>query len=106
MCFFGGRGIDLVCARSAASLAILVSPQGPFILTTTEERDMKIKIVVHEAEEGGFWAEVPAIPGCATEGETMDELLRNVHEAIEACLSVDVAAPEPDAKRRVLEIAI
>jgi hypothetical protein len=33
---------------------------------------MKIKVVVHEAEEGGFWAEVPAIPGCATEGETMD----------------------------------
>jgi predicted RNase H-like HicB family nuclease len=27
---------------------------------------MKIKVVVHEAEEGGFWAEVPAIPGCAT----------------------------------------
>ena len=36
---------------------------------------MKIKIVVHEAEEGGYWAEVPAIPGCATQGETMEELL-------------------------------
>jgi len=47
---------------------------------------MKIKVIVHEAEEGGFWAEVPAIPGCATQGETMNELLRNVHEAIEACL--------------------
>jgi predicted RNase H-like HicB family nuclease len=67
---------------------------------------MKIKVVVHEAEEGGFWAEVPAIPGCATQGETMDELLRNVHEAIEGCLSVDVAKPEPDAKGRVLEIAL
>jgi predicted RNase H-like HicB family nuclease len=50
--------------------------------------DMKIKVVVHEADEGGFWAEVPAIPGCATQGETMDELLRNLHEAIEGCLSV------------------
>ena len=49
---------------------------------------MKIKVVVHEAEEGGFWAEVPAIPGCASQGETMDELLRNVQEAIEGCLSV------------------
>ena len=48
---------------------------------------MKIKVVVHEAEEGGFWAEVPVIPGCATEGETMDELLRNLREAIEGCLS-------------------
>jgi predicted RNase H-like HicB family nuclease len=54
------------------------------------EADVKIKVVVHEAEEGGFWAEVPAIPGCATQGETMDELLRNLHEAIEGCLSVDV----------------
>jgi predicted RNase H-like HicB family nuclease len=54
---------------------------------------MKIKVVVHEAEEGGFWAEVPAIPGCATEGDTMDELMRNLHEAIEGCLSVDVTEP-------------
>jgi predicted RNase H-like HicB family nuclease len=29
---------------------------------------MKVKVVIHEAEEGGFWAEVPAIPGCATHG--------------------------------------
>ncbi len=46
---------------------------------------MKIKVVVHEAEEGGYWAEVPAIPGCATQGETMEELMANVHEAIEGC---------------------
>ena len=56
---------------------------------------MKIKVVVHEAEEGGFWAEVPAIPGCATQGETMDELLRNVHEAIEGCLSAERACRNP-----------
>ena len=49
---------------------------------------MKIKIVVHEAEEGGFWAEVPAIPGCATQGDSMDELMKNLHEAIEGCLSL------------------
>jgi predicted RNase H-like HicB family nuclease len=54
---------------------------------------MKIKVVVHDAEEGGFWAEVPALPGCATQGETMDELMRNLHEAIEGCLSVDIAEP-------------
>lgn len=51
---------------------------------------MKIKVVVHEAEEGGFWAEVPALPGWASQGETMDELMQNVREAIEGCLSVDV----------------
>ena len=48
---------------------------------------MKIKIVVHEAEEGGFWAEVPAIPGCASQGDSMEELLRNLREAIYGCLS-------------------
>jgi predicted RNase H-like HicB family nuclease len=66
---------------------------------------MKIKVVVHEAEEGGFWAEVPAIPGCASQGETMDELLANIHEAIEGCLSVDIAEPK-GGEGRVLEIAV
>jgi predicted RNase H-like HicB family nuclease len=46
---------------------------------------MKVKVVVHEAEEGGYWAEVPAIPGCSTQGETLQELLRNIGEAIEGC---------------------
>jgi predicted RNase H-like HicB family nuclease len=67
---------------------------------------MKIKVVVHEAEEGGYWAEVPAIPGCATQGETLEELLANVHEAVEGCLSVDVAQTESHPKDRVLEIAV
>jgi predicted RNase H-like HicB family nuclease len=43
---------------------------------------MKIKIVIHQAEEGGFWAEVPAIPGCATQGDSMEELMQNLHGAI------------------------
>ena len=51
---------------------------------------MKLKAVVHEAEEGGCWAEVPTIPGCATQGETFEELLTNLNEAVEGCLSVDV----------------
>ena len=52
---------------------------------------MKIKIVIHAAEEGGFWAEVPAIPGCASQGDTMDELLLNLREAIEGCLLAEVS---------------
>lgn len=54
---------------------------------------MKIRIVVHEAEEGGYWAEVPAIPGCATQGDNMEELMVNLREAIEGCLSIEVAPP-------------
>jgi predicted RNase H-like HicB family nuclease len=49
---------------------------------------MKVKVIIHEAEEGGYWAEVPAIPGCITEGDTRDELLHNLREAVEGCLLV------------------
>jgi predicted RNase H-like HicB family nuclease len=65
---------------------------------------MKIKVVVHEAEESGYWAEVPAIPGCATQGETMEELMANAHEAIEACLDVEVDPPGHAPKGQILEI--
>jgi len=49
---------------------------------------MKLKVILHPAEEGGYWAEVPAIPGCATQGETFEELLANLYEAVEGCLAV------------------
>ncbi len=67
---------------------------------------MKIKVVVHEAEEGGFWAEVPALPGCASQGDTMEELIANVREAIAGWLAVDVAPPKPGAREHVLELAL
>jgi predicted RNase H-like HicB family nuclease len=65
---------------------------------------VKIKIVVHKAEEGGFWAEVPAIPGCATQGDSMEELMQNLPEAIEGCLSIGVAPSEPGGVERMLEL--
>jgi predicted RNase H-like HicB family nuclease len=67
---------------------------------------MKLKVVVHEAEEGGFWAEVPAIPGCATQGETFEELLQNLYEAVEGCLSVDIPTDSIGATDKLLEIAV
>lgn len=67
---------------------------------------MKIKVVVHEAEEGGYWAEVPALPGCATQGETFEELLQNLYEAIEGCLAVEVDLPKGSDKQRIIEIAV
>jgi predicted RNase H-like HicB family nuclease len=57
---------------------------------------MKLKVVIHEAEEGGYWAEVPAIRGCATQGDNFEELLNNLYEAIEGCLSVEVETLEAD----------
>ena len=67
---------------------------------------MKLKVIIHEAEEGGFWAEVPSISGCATQGETFDELLGNLYEAVEGCLSVDLNKILITDKDRVLEIAV
>ena len=68
---------------------------------------MNVKIVVHEAAEGGYWAEVPALPGCVSQGETMDELLANMREAIQAWL--DTAPPdaaEPTKPRQVVELIL
>lgn len=67
---------------------------------------MKLKVIVHEAEEGGYWAEVPSILSCATQGETFDELLSNLYEAVEGCVSVDVTDVELTDKDKVLEIAV
>ncbi len=67
---------------------------------------MKLKVIVHEAEEGGYWAEVRSIAGCATQGETFDELLSKLYEAVEGCLSVDVRDVELTDKDKVLEIAV
>ena len=67
---------------------------------------MKVKVVVHEAEEGGYWAEVPAIPGCATQGDTFQELLANLYEAVEGCLSVDVTPARKSDRDQILDIVV
>ncbi len=67
---------------------------------------MKLQVIIHEAEEGGYWAEVPAIPGCATQGETFEELLQNLYEAVEGCLSVSVQPPKATGRQRVVEIVV
>jgi predicted RNase H-like HicB family nuclease len=67
---------------------------------------MKLKVIVHTAEEGGYWAEVPAIPGCATQGETFEELLQNLYEAAEGCLSIELDPSQLKSEDRILEIAV
>ena len=66
---------------------------------------MKLKVHIHKAEEGGYWVEVPAIAGCATQGDTFEELLSNIYEAVEGCLSVNIEEPTNN-EYEVLEIAI
>jgi len=67
---------------------------------------VKLKVAVHEAEEGGFWVDAPSIPGCATQGENFEDLLGNLHEAIEGCLAVDVDEVGGSDGGKVIEIAV
>ena len=66
---------------------------------------MILKAIVHEAEEGGYWVEVSAILGCATQGETLEELKANLLEAIEGCLASDPHG-ELSGSDRVINIAV
>jgi predicted RNase H-like HicB family nuclease len=67
---------------------------------------MKLKVLIHPAEEGGYWAEVPSIPGCATQGDDFEALINNLYEAIEGCLLIDIDDCEITAGTRVMELAI
>jgi predicted RNase H-like HicB family nuclease len=66
---------------------------------------MLLKAIIHDAEEGGFWAEVPALPGCVTQGKTVEELEANLREAIEGWLSVETPQTA-NPNDRVLELSV
>ena len=51
---------------------------------------MELKIVLDEQEEGGYTVYVPALPGCISEGETVEEAIKNIKEAIELYLDIDI----------------
>lgn len=67
---------------------------------------MKLKALLHAAEEGGFWAEVPALPGCVSEGETFDETVANIREAAEGWLEVADERASVSSDARLVEIEL
>ena len=67
---------------------------------------MKVKAIIHPAEEGGFWAEVPALPGCVTQGETEEEVTANLREAVELWLSAESADTGSAQNGRIIELAL
>ena len=69
---------------------------------------MRFSVVVHQAEEGGFWVEVPALPGCYSQGESVDDALGNVQEAIELYLEVlgDEGRDAPNDADVVFQVSV
>ncbi|MEH2247194.1 MAG: type II toxin-antitoxin system HicB family antitoxin [Nostoc sp.] len=67
---------------------------------------MKIRAIIHPAEEGGYWAEVPALPGCITEGDTIEEVTANLKDAIEGWLEVANSRNAIESTDQVVEIAV
>lgn len=67
---------------------------------------MKFKAIIRTAEEGGFWAEVPALPGCVTQGDTKEELELNLREAIEGWLAAGQDELSSSTNEQILELAI
>ena len=63
--------------------------------------------VIHEDPEGGFWAEVPALPGWYSQGDTIDELMENVREAITGVLEViREQGRQLEANIQILDVAV
>ncbi len=67
---------------------------------------MTLKAIIHPAEEGGYWAEVPALPGCLTQAENLEDLKVNLREAITLWLSVDDDVMASDANDKVMELTV
>jgi predicted RNase H-like HicB family nuclease len=58
-------------------------------------RGFRLAVALREAEEGGYWVEVPSLPGCVSQGDTAREALANVKEAIELTLECLIEDGEP-----------
>ncbi len=67
---------------------------------------VKFRVVVHPAEEGGYWAEIPVLTGCVSEGETLAEALANIREAAEGWLEVAGERTQHDANAQLAEIEL
>jgi len=69
---------------------------------------MEYSVVIHKGEEGGYWVEVPALPGCYSQGETLEETLENVKEAIQLYVEVlsEEGKPPPKDEETVFKISV
>jgi predicted RNase H-like HicB family nuclease len=66
---------------------------------------MKLHVIIDKDEAGYYVAEVPALPGCLSQGKTYEEAITNIKEAIEGWLEVMESKQSPDPSR-LIEVAV
>ena len=85
------------------SEGILVQDVHSFLLHAQKKQlSMKLTVLLHTAPESGFWSEVPALPGCVSEGDSFDETMANIREAAERWLEVVAERTLADARTQVV----
>ena len=92
--------------KQIARTALLTSP---FLRRPACENGSvtKYAVVIHEEPQGGYWAEVPALPGCYSQGDSVDDLMANVREAISGVLAVMCEeGTQPESNIQILDIAV
>lgn len=67
---------------------------------------MTIQAIAHPAEEGGYWAEVPALPGCVTQAETLEDLKVRLAEAVEGWFLADAERVVDDKQALTLMVTV
>lgn len=65
---------------------------------------MKISVELYDAEDGTFRAVVPSIPGCTTQGASIEELTKNLFNTVEGCLGIDLEKVELDKNSEILKL--
>lgn len=73
---------------------------------TLENSSMKLKAIIREAEEGGFWAEVPSLPGCVTQADSLEELKVNLQEAVTLWLEAGEEEIVLEPQTQIMEVAL
>lgn len=67
---------------------------------------MKLKVLISEGEDGWLMVECPSIPGCISQGKTVEEALANIKEAIEGCLEVMEERVMAREGKRVMDVIV
>lgn len=67
---------------------------------------MRLKIIVHETDTSGLWAEIPSLPGCISRGNNYQELINNLYSTVEKKLSIDKNELELSTNSKLMEVII